>query len=70
MPASSIQEKYDELPHLYCRGCDDNPLVALLDGNEVLVCHCTHDDGPFDLVPIHGFETLPDDWRFITAEET
>lgn len=53
--------------HLQCSGCDSNPSVALIDGNEVLVCHCTHVDSQIDPVQIHGFDSLPEPWEFVES---
>lgn len=50
--------------HLWCGDCDSQPTVALLDGNETLVCHCTGIDPDFSPVQIHGFDTLPESWEY------
>lgn len=54
------------LHHLFCNGCEINPSYALKDGNEVLVCHCTHVDGEIDPLQVHSFESLPEPWEFKT----
>lgn len=61
----SVQEAFDKIAHLFCYGCRDNPSLALVQGNEVLVCHCTHDDGDLDPLPVHGFDSLPEQWKFV-----
>lgn len=50
--------------HLRCTSCETNPSYALINGEGHLVCHCTHVDGSIDPLPIHGFETKPDEWQF------
>ena len=55
-----------QVHHLACTGSDDNVTVAMIGGNEMFVCHCTHVDGEIDPVMIHGFEELADRWEWVT----
>ena len=59
----------EDVHHLRCLECQTNPTVALIDGAEVLVCHCTHVDGQYEPVELHGFETVPEPWTFINTGE-
>lgn len=53
-----------DVRHLWCKGCDEQPTYALIDGNGVLVCHCTHVDGELEPVQVHGFHGHPSRWEY------
>lgn len=55
--------------HLVCFGCGSNPTVAMFDGSEVIVCHCTGVDGEIEPVVLHGFDALPGRWEFVAHGE-
>lgn len=61
----SVQRKFDRVAHLFCYNCRDNPSLALINGEETLVCHCTHDDGELAPVKVHSFDSYPEPWKFV-----
>ena len=55
-----------EVEHLVCTRCDDNPTIAMRDDRAEVVCHCSHDDGPIDAVPlINSMAILPEPWEYV-----
>lgn len=54
--------------HLRCTECDASPSYAIVEGDGVLVCHCTHVDGAFEPWPVHGFEGRPEAWEYVAEE--
>jgi len=58
-----VSEPADEHPR--CLGCDANVTVARRDGETLLVCHCTHDDGTLETVRVDRPPALlPSTWRW------
>ena len=69
VPSRSVQDAFDRAAHLYCTACDSYPSLARINDDHVFVCRCTHDDGPFDPVPIAEFDEFPAEWEFITPAD-
>jgi hypothetical protein len=67
----SIQDRFGELEYLYCQNCEVHPSPALHQNAPILICHCTHDDGPIDPLPVAecgDTKSLPDCWMFRAPE--
>ena len=53
---------------LVCTACDTNPTIARRDGRATIVCHCSHDDGPLNGVPLNSMALLPDPWEYVATD--
>lgn len=58
------------IEHLCCLYCEENVTLARMEGEQKLVCHCTHDDGRIKPVSPDSLQrpVIPCGWTFIDEE--
>lgn len=54
-----------QITHLRCTACKDTVGIVNENGTHYVVCHCTHDDGEIDRLPVSQLPfVLPSRWEY------